>query len=154
MEKHYYDDYLKKTTRIVDRNLAGVFNRTQVLTSTDNLGGNTDLSKNPKPMPTEGVKKSTGGPSEYYDMPFSDWITVNDMAEHLAEHKWGKYGIHLKDIFKGLCRWGEKSGTTIEYDTRKIIYYGVRIYKMLVGAEKTRTYLKELLEDKQFGGDK
>lgn len=98
------------------------------------------------------TKKSTGGPSEYYDMPFSDWVTVNDMAEYLAEHKWGKYGIHLKDIFKGLCRWGEKSGTTIEYDTRKIIYYGVRIYKMLVGTEKARDYLKDLLDDKQFGG--
>lgn len=107
-------------------------------------------------MPTviigQPIKKPTGGPSEYYDMPFSDWVTVNDMAEYLAEHKWGKYGIHLKDIFKGLCRWGEKSGTTVEYDTRKIIYYGVRILKMLVGTEATRKYLLDLLDDKQFGG--
>lgn len=151
MGEHYHkrdiDDHFKVT---------GVFdNRTPSPTSTDNVRGNTDWAKNPKPLPTEWVKKSsTGGPSEYYDMPFSDWVTVNDMAEHLAEHKWGKYGIHLKDIFKGLCRWGEKSGTTIEYDTRKIIYYGVRIYKMLVGTENTRAYLKELLKDKQFGGDK
>ena len=93
-----------------------------------------------------------GGPSSYYDMPFSEWVTVNDMMEYLAENKWGKYGIHLKDIFKGVCRWGEKLGTNVEYDTKKIIYYGVRILRMLLGVEKTREYLKELLNDKQFGG--
>ena len=60
---------------------------------------------------TESVP--TGGPSSYYDMPFNTWITTNDMMEHLAEHKWGRYGIHLKDIFKGICRWGDKAGTTI-----------------------------------------
>lgn len=98
--------------------------------------------------------KSNGGVTKYYDMPFKDWVTVNDMAEYLAEHKWGKYGIHLKDIFKGLCRWGDKQGTTTEYDTRKIIYYGVRILKMLVGTEATRKYLLDLLDDKQFGGNK
>lgn len=96
---------------------------------------------------------SSGGPSAYYDMPFDKWITTNDQMEYLAEHKWGKYAIHLKDIFKGLCRWGEKEGTDITYDTRKIIYYGFRVYCMMVGKEKTREYLKELLNDKQFGGE-
>lgn len=91
-----------------------------------------------------------GGPSSYYDMPFKNWVTVNDMMEYLAEQKWGKYGIHLKDIFKGLCRWGEKSGTTVEYDTRKIIYYGCRILQMASGKKSLRDYLKELLDDPQF----
>lgn len=94
--------------------------------------------------------KSSGGPSSYYDMPFSEWVTTNDMMEYLAEHKWGKYGIHLKDIFKGICRWGDKSGTTVLYDTKKIIYYGCRILRMLVGVEGVRGYLLELLDDKQF----
>lgn len=93
-----------------------------------------------------------GGPSNYYDMPFSSWVTTNDMMEYLAEHKWGKYGIHLKDIFKGLCRWGDKKGTDIVYDSKKIIYYGTRVLMMLVGKDKTRAYLQELLDDKQFGG--
>jgi hypothetical protein len=95
-------------------------------------------------------KTSSGGPSAYYDMPYSTWITTNDQMEYLAEHKWGKYAIHLKDIFKGLCRWGDKSGTTVEYDSRKIIYYGCRVLMMVVGAKELRVYLNVLLDDKQF----
>jgi hypothetical protein len=95
-------------------------------------------------------KTSSGGPSSYYDMPYSTWITTNDQMEYLAEHKWGKYAIHLKDIFKGLCRWGDKSGTTVEYDSRKVIYYGCRVLMMVVGTAELRVYLNELLDDKQF----
>jgi hypothetical protein len=94
--------------------------------------------------------KSDGGCTSYYDMPFSSWVTTNDMMEYLAEHKWGKYGIHLKDIFKGLCRWGDKDGTTVEYDTKKIIYYGVRVLRLVVGTPKMREYLQSLLDDPQF----
>lgn len=94
--------------------------------------------------------KPHGGPSGYYDMPFNKWVTTNDMMEYLAEHKWGRYGIHLKDIFKGICRWGDKDGTTVEYDSKKIIYYGVRILRLIIGTNKTRDYLKELLDDPQF----
>ena len=97
----------------------------------------------------DGVKPH-GGPQSYYDMPFGSWVTTNDMMEYLAEHKWGKYGIHLKDIFKGLCRWGDKEGTTTIYDTRKVIYYGCRVLMMQVGAKVLREYLVELLDDKQF----
>jgi len=92
----------------------------------------------------------TGGPSSYYNMPFSSWVTVNDMMEHLAEHKWGKYGIHLKDIFKGCCRWGEKSGTSVLYDTKKIIYFGLRILRMVGGNKLVQEYLHELSNDPQF----
>jgi hypothetical protein len=95
-------------------------------------------------------KTSSGGPSLYYDMPYSTWVTTNDQMEYLAEHKWGKYAIHLKDIFKGLCRWGDKSGTTVEYDSRKVIYYGCRVLMMVVGTAELRVYLNELLDDKQF----
>ena len=96
--------------------------------------------------------KPDGGPAQYYDMPFKDWVTTNDMMEYLASHKWGPEAIHLKDIFKGLCRWGEKSGTDTLYDTKKIIYYGARVMRMLAGEDKTRDYLQKLLDDKQFGG--
>ena len=99
---------------------------------------------------TERRVESKGGPSAYYDMPFSEWVTTNDMMEYLAEKKWGKFGIHLKDIFKGICRWGDKEGTTVLYDTKKIIYYGCRILRMLEGSDGVQKYLKEILEDKQF----
>ena len=92
----------------------------------------------------------TGGPSSYYDQPYSDWITVNDQMEWLAKEKWGEYAIHLKDIFKGLCRWNTKKGTTVAYDTRKIIYYGLRVLRMIEGNEGVQKYLKELTEDPQF----
>ncbi len=104
------------------------------------------------PKQVQASLKSTGGPSSYYDMPFQDWVTTNDMMEYLAEYKWGKFGIHLKDIFKGLCRWGDKSGTDTLYDTKKIIYYGCRVLAMISGKEALRAYLLELLNDKQFGG--
>ncbi len=91
-----------------------------------------------------------GGPASYYDFPFSEWITLNDMMEYLAEHKWGKYGVHLKDIFKGLARWGDKEGTSVEYDTKKVIYYGVRVLRMVAGVDRTRDYLYHILDDPQF----
>lgn len=96
--------------------------------------------------------KSDGGPSAFYDQPYKDWVTTNDQMEWLAEAKWGKYAIHLKDIFKGLCRWGDKEVATIEYDARKIIYYGVRVLKMIVGVDEMRKYLQTLLDDPQFKG--
>lgn len=100
--------------------------------------------------PKQTNNKSTGGPTAYYDMPFSEWITTNDMMEYLAKHKWGFFGIHLKDIFKALCRWGEKSGTDTQYDTKKIIYYACRCLALMIGKPATVAYLKELVEDPQF----
>lgn len=103
--------------------------------------------------PPVSNKTSSGGPSKYYDQPYATWVTTNDQMEYLAENKWGKYAIHLKDIFKGLCRWGDKEGTTVEYDSRKIIYYGCRVLKMIVGTRGLREYLQELLDDEQFQGE-
>lgn len=94
--------------------------------------------------------KSKGGPSGYYDFPFSSWKTGNDMMEFLAEYRWGKYGIHLKDIFKAMLRWGAKDGTDVAYDARKIVYYGLRILRMALGVKATREFLEELLKDPQF----
>ena len=94
--------------------------------------------------------KSDGGPSSYYDMPFQDWVTLNDQMEYLAQNKWGVYAIHLKDVFKGLGRWGDKSGTTPLYDTKKGIYYFCRVMKMMVGTEGLQDYLQSLLDDPQF----
>ena len=96
------------------------------------------------------TQDATGGPSLYYDMPYATWVTTNDQMEYLAEHKWGKYAIHLKDIFKGLCRWGDKQGTTPSYDTRKIIYYGLRVLMMLEGKANLQQYLSDLKNDPQF----
>lgn len=94
--------------------------------------------------------ESDGGPSSYYDMPFGDWVTLNDQMEYLAQNKWGVYAIHLKDVFKGLGRWGDKSGTTPLYDTKKGIYYFCRVMKMMVGVEGLREYLQSILDDPQF----
>jgi len=103
---------------------------------------------------TSITQDATGGPSPYYDMPYATWVTTNDQMEYLAEHKWGKYAIHLKDIFKGLCRWGDKQGTTPSYDARKIIYYGLRVLMMLEGKASMQQYLSDLKNDPQFKEDK
>lgn len=94
--------------------------------------------------------KPDGGPSTYYDFPFSSWKTGNDMMEFLAEYRWSKYGIHLKDIFKAMLRWGAKDGTDVVYDAKKIVYYGLRILRMAVGVKETKAYLLKLLDDPQF----
>jgi hypothetical protein len=86
-------------------------------------------------------------------MPFQEWLTLNDQMEYLAKNKWGIYAIHLKDVFKGLGRWGEKEGTTPLYDTKKGIYYFCRVMKMMVGAKGLREYLQSILDDPQFKED-
>jgi hypothetical protein len=97
-------------------------------------------------------KLSDGGPSGYYDFPES-WTTFNDFIEHKSVTQWKGFSFHLGNIGKVLCRWDDKEGTTIEYDTKKVIYSGVRILKMIVGTQKTRDYLQKLLDDPQFKGD-
>jgi hypothetical protein len=97
-------------------------------------------------------KLSDGGPSAYFDFPKS-WTTFNDFIEHKSEFQWGKFSFHLGNVGKAVCRWGDKSGTTIEYDAKKIIYSGVRVLKMIVGTKATREYLQRLLDDPQFKGD-
>ena len=93
-----------------------------------------------------------GGPSKYYDFPFSEWVTSNDQMEYFATNKWLQYSLHLKDVFKACCRWGDKEGTSLEYDARKIVYSGLRLLMMIKGKKVVQEYLKELVEDQQFKG--
>ena len=92
---------------------------------------------------------SDGGPSSYYDWP-SDWNTLNDFIEDKSVNQWKGFSFHLGNIVKAVTRWGDKSGTTEEYDAKKIIYSGCRVLKMIVGKEKLREYLQSLLDDQQF----
>ena len=97
-----------------------------------------------------GVGKPDGGPSAYYDFPFKEWTTVNDMVEYLSDKQWGKHSWIFKDILKAVTRWGSKDGTTFEYDAKKIIYYGARLLMSVSSKETLRKYLQQLLDDKQF----
>lgn len=99
-------------------------------------------------IPT-GNTISDGGPSSYYDFE-EGWKTWNDFADSKAKHQWKEHSFHLGNIGKVLCRWGDKKGTSREYDARKIVYSGLRILKMLIGGAKTREYIERLLDDPQF----
>lgn len=91
-----------------------------------------------------------GGPSTYYDLP-EGTNTLNDIIENRS-YNWLQYSFHLSNIFKACFRWGTKSGTTIEYDARKIIYSGCRLLKMIAGPDALRKELQRLLDDNQFKG--
>ena len=97
------------------------------------------------------VINSDGGPSEYYDFQ-KGWNTWNDINDYKAKNQWLEYSFHLGNIGKVLMRWGDKEGTSLQYDTKKIIYSGCRILMMMVGVEETRAYLQKLLDDPQFKG--
>lgn len=121
----------------------------------DNPHRYTALSKTVEPIPSMTVlSKPDGGPAEYYDLPFKDWVTVNDMVEYLSDKQWGKQSWIFKDIIKACTRFGKKSGTDETYDAKKIIYYGARLLMSLGGKQVVRDYLQQLLDDKQFQGDK
>ena len=100
--------------------------------------------------PTTKTTKPDGGPSSYYDFPFQEWTTVNDMIEYLAAKQWGKHSWIFKDIVKACTRWGSKDGTTEAYDAKKIIYYGLRLLMSVSDKATVQAYLKQLQEDKQF----
>ena len=131
---------------VTEEKVMGKKSREDALDEISSLGQEIDADDNVNSHGTE----SDGGPSSYYDMPFQDWVTLNDQMEYLAQNKWGRYAIHLKEPFKGLGRWGDKSGTTPLYDTKKGIYYFCRVMKMMVGAEGLREYLQSILDDPQF----
>ena len=95
-------------------------------------------------------KKPDGGPATYYDLPFKDWVTVNDMVEYLSDKQWGKHSWIFKDILKACTRFGKKAGTDEAYDAKKIIYYGARLLMSVSDKATTRKYLQQLLDDKQF----
>lgn len=109
----------------------------------------------PKPKEEPKVQEPTkinsdGGPSDYYDFP-GDWTTLNDFIEYKCKYQWlGPESFHWGNVIKALCRWGDKGGTTKEYDTKKVIYSGARVLKATSGVSDTRDYLKKLLDDPQF----
>lgn len=92
---------------------------------------------------------SDGGPSTFYDFPY-EWTTLNDYIEHKSIHQWKEYSFHLGNITKAGCRWGDKYGTTKEYDARKIVYSGLRLLVMLKGKTAVMEYLLKLQQDPQF----
>lgn len=110
------------------------------------------LVERAKEITTEQVAetKPDGGPADYYDLPFRDWVTVNDMVEYLSDKQWGKQSWIFKDILKACTRFGKKSGTDEAYDTKKIIYYGCRLLMSVTDKVTTKKYLQQLLDDKQF----
>ncbi len=93
--------------------------------------------------------ESDGGPSDYYDFP-GEWQTFNDFIEYKSLHQWKEHSFHLGNIGKAICRWGDKSGATKEYDSRKIVYSALRVLKALNGVGSVRSYLQSLLDDPQF----
>jgi hypothetical protein len=93
--------------------------------------------------------ESDGGPSNYYDFQ-PHWVTWNDLADDRSVSQWKEHSFHLGNIGKALMRWGNKGGTTKEYDARKIIYSALRVLQMLKGKDEVRRYLQSLLDDPQF----
>jgi hypothetical protein len=59
---------------------------------------------------------SDGGSTSYYGIP--EWASE---LRHLMEHK--KMTPDQANIFKASYRLGEKSGTSMEYDLNKIIFF-------------------------------
>lgn len=101
--------------------------------------------------PDEPNKKGTsdGGPTGYYDFP-PEWKTTNDYIEYKSKHQWKEHSFHLGNITKALTRWGEKDGTTIEYDAKKILYSIVRVMCATMGKKEAKAYVLKMMEDKQF----
>lgn len=93
--------------------------------------------------------KSDGGPSAYYDFP-AGAITLNDLIEHKSDTQWLGDSFHLSNIVKAAWRWGDKEGTTKEYDARKFIYSGCRLLMKYAGVSVVRKTLQALLDDPQF----
>ena len=96
----------------------------------------------------ELVKEAKIG--SYYNFPFKNWFTVNDMLDYMSQKQWGWRSYIFKDIIKACFRFGQKEGTTEVYDAEKIIYYGVRLLMSVSDKATARKYLQKLLDDKQF----
>ena len=92
---------------------------------------------------------SDGGPSRYYDWE-PGWTTLNDFIEHKSLHQWKEHSFHWGNVVKALTRWGDKDGTSCEYDAKKVIYSGCRVLKAIIGVDGLRSYLQKLLDDPQF----
>lgn len=94
--------------------------------------------------------KPDGGPAGYYDLP-PKAITLNDILEVKGDTQWLGDTFHLANIVKAAWRWGDKEGTSKDYDARKFIYSGARLLMKLKGATELRRTLQQMLDDPQFG---
>lgn len=92
---------------------------------------------------------SDGGASAYYDFP-AGAITLNDLIEYKSDKQWLGDSFHLSNIVKAAWRWGDKEGTTKEYDARKFIYSGCRLLMKYSGVKAVRQTLQAMLDDPQF----
>ena len=99
---------------------------------------------------TDNKIKTDGGSSTYYDAPFHNFTTVNDMVDYYSMNFWGWRSYIFKDILKAITRFGRKEGTSEEYDSKKIIYYGARLLMSVTDKATVQKYLQQLLDDKQF----
>ena len=72
--------------------------------------------------------KPTGGSSDYYKLP-DDATQLQDLIE--VKNMNG----NIKDIFKACYRYGQKDGTTDEYDARKMVYYSLRELGRITGSK-------------------
>ena len=94
--------------------------------------------------------KTDGGSSAYYNAPFQEFTTVNDMIDYYSKNFWGWRSYIFKDIMKAVARFGRKEGTDESYDAKKIIYYGCRLLISVTDKKTVQDYLQQLLDDKQF----
>jgi hypothetical protein len=92
---------------------------------------------------------SDGGPSSYYDFP-TGANTLNDLLEYKGDTQWLGDSFHLSNVVKAAWRWGDKEGTTKEYDARKFIYSGCRLLMKYAGVSAVRKTLQAMLDDPQF----
>lgn len=120
-----------------------------VWVTNDNLKLDFFWKRECKPLEEPKEISSDGGPANYYDFP-EKWKTLNDLMDGKAKTQWHEHSFHLGNICKAVFRWGEKKGTTKNYDARKIVYSGLRVLLMLEGKQSVQKYLKELIEDEQF----
>ena len=78
---------------------------------------NETLSIDWSAVEAEPVKvKSDGGSTSYYELP-EGASELNDLIEHKA------MGFALGNIFKACYRLGEKDGSDVLYDLRKIQFF-------------------------------
>lgn len=95
----------------------------------DDAGGITTLFEYQWTFPTATV--SDGSSTDYYKLP-EGATDLLDLIDHKA------MGFGVGNIFKACYRLGEKSGTDVAYDLRKIIFFANReLARVLVAGEKS-----------------
>jgi len=71
-------------------------------------------------------KSDGGGGANYYDLP-PDAKQLLDLIEYRNMNG------NIKDIFKACYRLGQKDGTSVEYDMKKMVLYSIRELGRVLG---------------------